>query len=762
MKKLFALIATASLILIGASPVQAGTSTEPATGGFVSWSSAEEASSLSITIGGSLIEGETYSVTASGRCPITDEFIVNFGPDLGQTRNGSNTNRYNTYLADASTTTQIATVGGWDYNDASTVSFQTAPVSFTAGAAGTARYFVVSSGCAYYQDGVRTGSWAIPFRSPIVKVTFESAEFVSAPTNLTVRPGETSATIRWESPEVSAGLDRFATVFTVVSTPATTVCTTLQNGCTFQNLTPNETYSFSIVANNTSLAGVTYTSPVVTSEPRIIRLAARIAGTGLLSDSYRVGSVVESRSRLEGSAVSISSISWYRCVGAVDVGAVVPANCSIISGATGSTYVLSSADVGLYVTTLVTASNFFSSDTKISQNFQYPTLASDQVGSPINFSVFPQAAGTAFATWGIANGATSYTVSAGGRSCSTTENFCTITGLVAGSSYVFSVVATNGAATSPAVTSESIVLREPVSVALGLNGGTWRVGETVSAQYVLQGSNATPIITWHRCNSAVFAMPSPPVGNCSVVGSGPSYVLGAGDVGKFVTANVFVNNTDPLGQMTASSSNAVISSGAVAPPPVADPEGKPTIVNIPNPIVSVAGGTQVTITGTGLAGVIDVAVGGLPAIVVSKTDTTLVVQVPISTKVGLADLTITNAQGSVTSQSAIVYTTNPVVKITKTRTLTGFTANQRVLTNSQKAAVRTLLTANPTLTELACAAKTTGVKASKAELAKARTLATATCTYAKSLKKTLVTKSSATQTLPKAKASRTVLLSLKN
>jgi hypothetical protein len=430
-------------------------------------------------------------------------------------------------------------------------------------------------------------------------------------------------------------------------------------------------------------------------------------------------------------------------------------------GAQGNSYTLAAEDVGRYVSAFVSANNTFSSDSLMATASDM-TLASDQVGTPINLSVFPQASGTAFVSWGIANGATSYTVSAGGRSCTTSDNFCTVTGLTAGSSYVFSVVAINGTATSPAVVSESIVLREPVSVALGLNGGTWRVGETVLAQYVVQGSNATPIITWHRCNSAVFAMPSPPVGNCSVVGSGPSYVLGAGDVGKFVTANVFVNNTDPLGQMTASSSNAVISSGAVAPPPVADPEGKPTIVNIPNPIVSVAGGTQVTITGTGLAGVFDVAVGGVPAIVVSKTDTTLVVQVPISTKVGLADLTITNAQGSVTSQSAIVYTTNPVVKITKTRTLTGFTANQRVLTNSQKAAVRTLLTANPTLTELACAAKTTGVKASKTELAKAKSLATATCAYAKSVKKTLLTSISASQSLPKAKASRTVLLTLKN
>jgi hypothetical protein len=170
----------------------------------------------------------------------------------------------------------------------------------------------------------------------------------------------------------------------------------------------------------------------------------------------------------------------------------------------------------------------------------------------------------------------------------------------------------------------------------------------------------------------------------------------------------------------------------------------------------------VTITGTGLAGVTAVTIGGLPAIVVSKTDTTVVVQVPVSTKTGLADLTITNDKGSVTAPSAIIYTTNPVIKITKTRTITGFKAGQRVLTASQQAAVRALITANPTLTTLSCAAKTTGVRASAAELARTRTLATATCAYAKTLKKTLIVSSTATQTLPKSKASRTVALTLNN
>jgi hypothetical protein len=394
--------------------------------------------------------------------------------------------------------------------------------------------------------------------------------------------------------------------------------------------------------------------------------------------------------------------------------------------------------------------------TYITTHFEYP------IGDPTNFTIFP-GAGSAFATWGVASGATSYTINTapGGATCTTSQNFCTLTGLTNGETYTFSLTATNGTVYR-SIGSGPVLLRQPVTVAVGLNGATWHVGETVTAQYSVQGSSSNPTITWYRCSSVVGAMPGLPAGDCSAVGSGTTYVMTAGDVGKYLTAHVFVNNTDPQGQMTASNMNAVLASGAAAPAPVADPAGKPTIVNIPNPIVSVAGGTQITITGTGLAGVTTVTVGGLPAIVVSKTDTTVVVQVPVSTKTGLADLTVTNDKGSVTSKSAIVYTTNPVLTVAKTKTLTGFAATQKTLTTAQKALVKVLISANPKLSKLACAANTTGVSMNKTELARAKTWATATCAYAKTLNKSLVTAITATQTLPKAKVSRTVALTLKN
>ena len=336
-----------------------------------------------------------------------------------------------------------------------------------------------------------------------------------------------------------------------------------------------------------------------------------------------------------------------------------------------------------------------------------------------------------------------------------------MTGLTNGETYTFEVKAISGNSFTVA-SSGPILMRQPVNVAVALSGGTWKVGETVSAQVAIQGQGGVAI-TWYRCDQVVGAMPTAPVGCASVAsGTSTSYTLTSGDIGKYITAHVFVNNTDPQGQMTASNTNAVLASNAVAPAPVADPDGKPTIVSIPDRIVPISGGTEIVITGTGLAGVTSVTIGGIPTDVVSKTDTSITVKVPVSGKTGAADVVITNAKGSVTEKGALVYTTAPVTKITKTKLVTGFTASQKTLTAAQKSAVKVLITANPTLTQLTCEAKTTGVAASAAELAKAKGLATATCAYATTVKKTLLVGVSARQSLPKAKASRTVLLTLKN
>ena len=104
------------------------------------------------------------------------------------------------------------------------------------------------------------------------------------------------------------------------------------------------------------------------------------------------------------------------------------------------------------------------------------------IGSPANFMVTPQAGGSVFATWGVASGATSYTIQTapGGGTCTTSQNFCTISGLTDATTYTFSLTATNGTQYS-SIGSGPILYREPIDVKASVDSPNWKVGETVTA-----------------------------------------------------------------------------------------------------------------------------------------------------------------------------------------------------------------------------------------------------------------------------------------
>jgi hypothetical protein len=401
------------------------------------------------------------------------------------------------------------------------------------------------------------------------------------------------------------------------------------------------------------------------------------------------------------------------------------------------------------------------------------------IGSPSNFIVTPQAGGTVFATWGVAAGANSYTIQTapGGATCTTSQNFCTISGLTDGTTYTFSLTATNGTQYS-SIGSGPILYREPIDVKASVDSPNWKVGEAVTANYTVHGSPPyTTTVTWYRCDRIVPPTQVAPV-ECTTIRSGSSntYTLVAADLGKYITAYVSSTNGTSTQGKTAPGATAVLAANATAPTP--SPDGKPTIVAIPNATVPVAGGTQIIISGTGLAGVTSVTIGGVLAEIVSKTDTAITVKVPTSSQPGAADVVVTNDKGSATKTSAVVYTStqtpNPtpttppvtpmvpgVVTPAKTLSLGNFTATQVKLSTAQKSAVKKLITANPTLTKLVCTAKSTGPKMTAKDLASAEARAAATCSYAASLRKNLYVNATGTAGISKT-TSRNVTLTLKN
>lgn len=84
----------------------------------------------------------------------------------------------------------------------------------------------------------------------------------------------------------------------------------------------------------------------------------------------------------------------------------------------------------------------------------------------------------------------------------------------------------------------------------------------------------------------------------------------------------------------------------------------PDITSVSPPSGLAAGGTQLTISGTGLAGATSVTVGGATASVVSNSATALVVTTPAGT-VGSADVVVTTASGSDTLAGGFTYTAAP-------------------------------------------------------------------------------------------------------
>jgi len=108
---------------------------------------------------------------------------------------------------------------------------------------------------------------------------------------------------------------------------------------------------------------------------------------------------------------------WYRCTSTVAAGTTVPSGCTTISGATGATYVTGAADVGRYVTVLVTATNAAGTATAIAPRSAKITVKE---------ILFPDPADRFVDATGV-----TVTASAGGASvqfASTTPTVCTVAG----------------------------------------------------------------------------------------------------------------------------------------------------------------------------------------------------------------------------------------------------------------------------------------------------------------------------------------------
>ncbi|HLY50430.1 MAG TPA: hypothetical protein VKR21_14660 [Solirubrobacteraceae bacterium] len=251
-------------------------------------------------------------------------------------------------------------------------------------------------------------------------------------------------------------------------------------------------------------------------------------------------------------------------------------NCSLIPGATSSSYVLASSDVGSTVKVLVSAANSAGSSSTASS----PTAVI--AGAPANTAV-PAVSGSAVlggtltASNGVWSGSPAPTFTYQWEDCDSTGGSCSPIPGATASTYVLSssdvgstvkvlVSAANSAGSSSAGSSPtSVIAAAPANTGAPAVSGSAVLGGTLTASNGLWSGSPAPAFSyqWEDCDSTG--------GNCSPIpgATASTYVLANSDVGS--TVKVLVSAANSAGSSSTASSPTAVIAGAptnTAPPTV--------------------------------------------------------------------------------------------------------------------------------------------------------------------------------------------------
>jgi hypothetical protein len=257
--------------------------------------------------------------------------------------------------------------------------------------------------------------------------------------------------------------------------------------------------------------------------------------------------------------------AWQRCDTA-------GANCTAISGATGTTYLVTSADVGMTIRVKVTATNASGSSSATSAATGVVSAA-----APVN-SAAPAITGTAkdgqtlTSSTGTWTGTTPLTYARQWRRCDSAGANCAdiagatgttyaLTGLDVGSTVRVVVTASNTAGSAPATSAATAVVTTapPANTAAPTISGTAKEGQLLSASTGTWTGSAAITYTyqWQSCTSAGAS--------CAAISGATlsTYRLAAADVGR--TVKVSVTATNGVGTASATSTASAV---ATTGPPV--------------------------------------------------------------------------------------------------------------------------------------------------------------------------------------------------
>ena len=281
-------------------------------------------------------------------------------------------------------------------------------------------------------------------------VTLSPLQPASAPTNVGATPGNGSASVSWLKP-ANSGYSEI-TDYQVTATPSSATCNSKgQLSCSFTTLTNGVAYTFIVRAVTAAGFGVaSLKSNVVTpagnpgapTQVRAIAHSKSLTISWLAPASNGGSPITQYQVQLVGTLLGCSTTTTLTCT---------------VAGLTNSTS---------YSIT-VTASNGIG----ISGPSVIVNATPADVPSAPNSVIAVSATMSAVVSWGVpasdgGSAITSYRVTAspGSASCTTTSALnCTVTGLVAGTSYYFTVTPINGQGTGASAMSAAIEIGLPSS-----------------------------------------------------------------------------------------------------------------------------------------------------------------------------------------------------------------------------------------------------------------------------------------------------------
>lgn len=320
-----------------------------------------------------------------------------------------------------------------------------------------------------------------------------------------------------------------------------------------------------------------------------------------------------------------------------------------------------------------------------------------------------------------------------GANCTVTGTSASCSGLTGGTSYTFSVTATNTVGTSSPSSASNSVLAVAVVVIPGTPG-------TPTATI----SNTTASVSWSAPGTGTapftYAVTSSPAGATCTISALTASCTGLTDGTNYTFAVTATNTAGTSG--SSASSNSVLASSVPAPqnnstPPspalqVITPVGSGTNA-APRPLNVKPGQTQ-TLTGTGLESVNTVRIGNIETSINQKSGSQIQLQIPRSLPAGKYKIELIGAFGTISQEDFLEVPRRYIAQVAA-----GFSMDSAKLNSALLKKITNTIASLDGATRVVCIGSTSGtiVTAEAKKVAKARAIAT--CSKIKALNPNLDT-----------------------